>query len=653
MNWVSSLPAGTDVEREVRRMITALRSAFVRPLPLLTAFVVAGLHPADLLAQRRMEHLDRGLVCIIKPEGKVFLSWRLLATDPPDITFNIYRAASDGKWIRRNSEPIAESTCFQDTEPHNRDVDAAETHEWIVRPVVNGEELEPSAAGSVLSSASDGDAYLAVPLQTPQGYTPNDASVGDLDGDGEYEIVIHQVGRGRDNAQRGWTSAPILQAYKLDGTFLWQINLGKNIREGAHYTQFIVYDLDSDGRSEIVCKTADGTIDGTGAVIGDAAADYRDDAGYVLDGPEFLTVFDGCSGAALETVDYVPPRGNVADWGDDYGNRVDRYLAAVAYLDGVRPSVVMCRGYYDRSTLTAWNWREGKLTRLWTFDSSDGTLGNEDYAGQGAHSLSVADVDHDGRDEIVYGACTIDDNGRGLYSTRLGHGDALHVSDLDAARTGLEVFNIHERARDGIGVSFRDARTGELLWSKSSPDVVRGIAMDIDPRFPGCESWAAGRNLRGLWSVTGEVISRRKPRSCNFGVWWDGDLLRELLDRNKITKWNWTETEEMELLYADDCAPSNGSKATPALCADVLGDWREEVIWRSADNSELRIYTTTIATEHRLNTLMHDPQYRLSVAWQNVAYNQPSQPGFYLGHGMSAPARPKIVTTPLQSRTRP
>ena len=240
---------------------------------LLTALAVVVLHPAALLAQRRVEHLDRGLVCISQPDAKAFLSWRLLATDPPDIAFNVYRAGKDGKWVRRNREPIADATCFEDTDVQSPDAEVREPYKWVVRPVVDGEELKPSAPGVVLSGASDRDAYLAVPLRTPKGYTPNDASVGDLDGDGQYEIVIHQVGRGRDNAQRGWTSEPILQAYKLDGAFLWQINLGKNIREGAHYTQFIVYDLDSDGRSEIVCKTADGTIDGTGAAIGDAAAD--------------------------------------------------------------------------------------------------------------------------------------------------------------------------------------------------------------------------------------------------------------------------------------------------------------------------------------------------------------------------------------------
>ncbi|HMP06014.1 MAG TPA: hypothetical protein PJ982_06670, partial [Lacipirellulaceae bacterium] len=187
-------------------------------------------------------------------------------------------------------------------------------------------------------------------------------------------------------------------------TLLWRINLGRNIREGAHYTQFMVYDLDGDGRAEVTCKTADGTVDGRGRVIGDPEADYVDARGRILQGPEFLTVFDGRTGAALDTVDYIPPRGDVAAWGDRNGNRADRFLACIAYLDGQRPSLVMCRGYYTRSVLAAWNFRDGRLSHLWTFDSDDGTPGNDAYRGQGNHGISVADVDGDGRDEIIYGS---------------------------------------------------------------------------------------------------------------------------------------------------------------------------------------------------------------------------------------------------------
>lgn len=603
----------------------------------LSLFLAAGLGAGLVLSAgagprplRQMERLGRGLVALRRDDGKVFLSWRLFGTDPDAIAFNVYRA---GKKL--NARPITHCTCFVDEKP-----DLAKDSRYTVRPVLDGREQEASAP-FVLPANAPARQYLSIPLRTPEGYAPNDASVGDLDGDGEYEIVLHQAGRSRDNSQRGETDPPILQAYKLDGTFLWQINLGRNIREGAHYTQFMVYDLDGDGRAEVVCKTADGTVDGAGKVIGDANADYRNAAGYVLDGPEYLTVFDGRTGKALATTDYLPPRGKVSDWGDNYGNRVDRFLACIAYLDGERPSVVMCRGYYTRAVLVAWNWRDGKLSRVWTFDSDDGTPGNSAYRGQGDHSLSVGDVDGDGKDEIIYGACCIDHDGKGLYSTGWGHGDALHLSDIDPDHPGLEVFNVHEHPNPW-GAELHEAGTGKLIWGKElgARDVGRGVTMDIDPRHKGYECWAAGPG--GLWSAKGEQISDRKPRSCNFGVWWDGDLLRELLDRTTISKWNWENGTETPLLSAEGCASNNSTKATPCLCGDILGDWREEVIWRTTDNKELRIYTTTIPTTHRLYTLMHDPQYRLSVAWQNVGYNQPTQPGFYLGEGMAPPPRPAI-----------
>jgi len=602
--------------------------------------VVSG---ADAKApMRQMEKLGRGVVALRQEKGGVWVGWRLLGTDPEGIAFNVYRAAGTAAPVKLNKEPVGGATDWIDAT-----ADFAAANTYSVRPVVDGRE---GAAGGAFTLPANAAAkpYLSIPLRTPEGCSPNDASVGDLDGDGEYEIVLHQVGEGHDNAHSGMTTEPILQAYKLDGTFLWQINLGKNIREGAHYTQFMVYDLDGDGRAEVVCKTAAGTVDGAGKVIGDPNADWRELGGgklegRILKGPEYLTVFDGRTGRALATTDYIPPRGDVAAWGDDYGNRCDRFLACVAYLDGERPSVVMCRGYYTRAVLAAWNWRDGRLSRVWTFDSDDGTPGNERYRGQGDHQLAVGDVDGDGKDEIVYGACVIDHDGKGLYSTGRGHGDALHLSVLDPGRPGMQVFMIHEKPSGYAGGDFRDARTGQLLWAlQSMKDAGRGMTADIDPRHPGSECWSAPSD--GLYTCKGEKISDRKPRSCNFAVWWDGDLLRELLDRNVIMKWNWKEGREDVILTAEGCESNNGTKATPVLCADILGDWREEVIWRTEDNRELRIYTTTTPTAYRFYTLMHDPVYRLSVAWQNVAYNQPTHTGFYLGEGMTPPPRPAIRT---------
>ncbi|WP_207765585.1 rhamnogalacturonan lyase [Paenibacillus sp. GM1FR] len=576
-----------------------------------------------------MEYLDRGVVAVKTGTG-VFISWRLLGTEGSNVSFNVYR---DGTKV--NPTPITNSTNLQDAS-------GTSSSKYTVRAVVSGTEQAASAAASVW-----GNNYLSVPLSVPAGgttpdgvaytYSANDASAGDLDGDGEYELIVKwDPSNSKDNSQSGYTGEVFIDAYKLNGTRLWRISLGKNIRAGAHYTQFMVYDLDGDGKAEVAMKTADGTKDGTGVVIGDASKDYRNSSGYVLSGPEFLTVFNGQTGKALSTVNYEPARGNVSSWGDNYGNRVDRFLAAIAYLDGERPSLVMARGYYTRTVLVAYNWRNGQLTKQWTFDSN--TSGNSGYAGQGNHNLSVADVDGDGKDEIVYGAMAVDDNGKGLYTTGLHHGDAMHLSDLDPDRPGLEVFQVHETPSNA-GVEFRDAGTGQLIWGvKTTKDIGRGMAADIDPRYKGAEVWADG----SLYTAKGQKLGTTLPSSTNFGIWWDGDLLRELLDSNRIDKWNYANNTTVNLLTASGVSSNNGTKSTPNLQADLFGDWREEVVWRTNDSSALRIYTTTAVTDKRIYTLMHDPVYRLGVAWQNVAYNQPPHTGFYLGEGMSTPPVPNI-----------
>jgi len=599
-------------------------------------------------AQRCMEKLGRAMVAINQGDGRVYVGWRMLGTDPHDLAFNLYRSTGGASPVKLNDQSITQSTNWVDNA-----VDLSQTNSYFVRPVLDGQEQAASAPFTLQANASVKQ-YISIPLQVPSGgtapdgvtytYSANDCSVGDLDGDGEYEIVLKwEPSNSKDNAHDGYTGNVFLDAYKQNGTLMWRIDLGVNIRAGAHYTQFMVYDLDSDGKAEVACKTADGTVDGTGALIGDPDSDYRNLSGYILDGPEFLTIFDGQTGASLATTDYIPPRGKVSDWGDSYGNRVDRFLACIAYLDGVRPSLVMCRGYYTWTWLVAWDWRNAQMTRRWTFDSRDATAGNLACEGQGNHNLSVGDVDGDGKDEIIYGACAIDDDGRGLYSTGLGHGDAMHLSDMDPDRPGLEVFDIHENPDHEHGVEFRDAATGVMIWGAAPfTDVGRGVAMDIDPRHRGYECWASGSGLNSLWNCKGEVVSYSKPRSCNFGIWWDSDPLREILDSNRISKWDWSSSSEIRLLTADGCVSNNGTKSTPVLCADILGDWREEVIWRTWDNQELRIFTTTIPADNRFCTFMHDPTYRLSVAWQNVAYNQPTQPGFYMGDGMAAPPCPDI-----------
>ncbi|HUJ11531.1 MAG TPA: rhamnogalacturonan lyase [Verrucomicrobiae bacterium] len=595
---------------------------------------------------RQMEALGSGLIALRTSTNEVYVGWRMLGTDDSHVGFNLYRSTDGHPPEKLNPKPITQTTDFVD-----QNSSQGRSQSYFVRPVVDGREQSASAASSLTANVP-ATPYLSIPLEpppagtTPNGsnytYRANDCSVGDLDGDGEYEIVLKWYpSNSKDNSQAGYTGDVYLDAYKLNGTRLWRIDLGKNIRAGAHYTQFMVYDLDGDGKAEVACKTAPGTIDGQGHNVimpgDDPKADYRNPAGYVLDGPEYLTIFNGLTGAAKVTTNYVPPRGKVLDWGDKYGNRVDRFLACIAYLDGERPSLVMCRGYYTRAVLAAWDWRGGKLTQRWVFDSEDGTPGNENYRGQGAHSLTVGDVDGDGKDEIIYGACAIDDNGKGLYSTRLGHGDALHMSHMDPNRPGMEVWMVHEnpRAYGPNGLEFREARTGKLIFGADgkNADVGRGVAFDIDPRYPGYEMWGS----RGyLYNAHMGLISSNKPPSMNFGIWWDADRLRELLDGNHIDKWDYVSGKLKRILTAEECASNNGTKATPCLSADILGDWREEVIWRTKENTALHIYSTTIPAVDRRPTLMYDSQYRLAIAWQNVGYNQPPHPSFYLGESKAS-----------------
>ncbi|RKN50715.1 cellulose binding domain-containing protein [Micromonospora endolithica] len=576
----------------------------------------------------QMEDLDRGLVSVRSGSDNL-VSWRLLGTEVSGVSFNLYRGAT-----RVNASPITGATNYLDG-------GAPAGAAYTVRAVVNGAEQPASASAAQFPAG-----YLDVPLQVPAGgstpggesysYSANDASVGDLDGDGRYEFVVKwDPSNAKDNSQSGYTGNVYVDAYTLTGTRLWRIDLGRNIRAGAHYTQFQVYDYDGDGDAEVAMKTADGTRSGTGQVIGNSSADHRNSSGYVLAGPEFLTMFDGRTGAALSTVNYDPPRGTVSSWGDNYGNRVDRFLAGTAYLDGERPSLIMARGYYTRAVIAAWDFRDGTLTRRWTFDSN--ASGNSAAAGQGNHSLSVADVDADGRQEIVYGAATIDDNGRLLWSTGHGHGDAGHVGDLDPSRPGLEYFKVSE---DGSKPSswFADARTGQVLWSTATGgDNGRGVSGDIWAGSPGAESWSSA--VSGLLNTRGQNVGR-KPSSTNFLIWWDGDPVRELLDATRIDKYG--TGGDTRLLTGSGVAANNGTKSTPALSADLLGDWREEVVWRTSDSRALRIYSTPTPTSTRIHTLMHDPQYRVAIAWQNTAYNQPPHPGFFIGDGMAAPPTPRI-----------
>lgn len=610
---------------------------------------------------RQVEYLTRGVNASYLGSNRAYVDWRLLGTDPGNVAFNLYRVSGTGVAVKRNATPLTTVTNFTDT---GLTVSVPTT--YFVKPIVDGVEGEASESFT-LSANPPTRQYRSVPLQIPAGgvtpagesytYSANDTSAADLDGDGEYELIVKwDPSNSKDNSQSGYTGNVYLDAYELDGRLLWRIDLGRNIRAGAHYTQFIVYDFDGDGRAEVAVKTAPGTIDGTGkpVLLGSAQVgdDYRNSSGYILSGPEYLTIFDGLTGRNLVTTNYTPARGTVSSWGDSYGNRVDRFLAGVAYLDGQRPSLIMARGYYTRSVVAAYDFRDGQLTQRWTFDTGNSTSGPlAGYRGQGTHSLTVGDVDGDGRDEIVYGAMTIDDDGSGLYTTGLGHGDALHLSDMVPSRPGLEVFQVHESesAHKGMGGTLRDAATGEVIaFVPGSGDIGRGVAFDIDPRYPGYELLTSSG---GVYAADGTLIQSSSNAFLNFGIWWDGDPLRELLDGTTIADWRIGSSGtggRVNLVYAPaGLSSNNGTKQNPALTADLYGDWREEVIWRAADSSELQIWSTTIASSMRLPTLMHDTQYRAAVAWQNVAYNQPPHPSYFIGHDMVMPGQPNVyVATP-------
>lgn len=593
---------------------------------LLLATGIMSAQPAYDFQKLKQEDLGRGFVAVREDPQTVHLSWRYLISDPADIAFDLYR---NGEKV--NYEPLKNATFFSDRNATDKELNY-ELH------IINQQEQGSKKETQQKVEVNQPYGYINIPLNIPpDGVTPsgqhysyhaNDASVGDVDGDGEYEIILKwDPSNAHDNAHDGYTGNVYMDCYKLNGEQLWRIDLGRNIRAGAHYTQFIVFDLDGDNKAEVVIKTGDGTLDGTGVVIGDPDADHRNNKGRILSGPEYLTLFEGETGKALQTIDYIPARGSSESWGDDRANRSDRFLACVAYLDGEYPSVVMCRGYYTRTVLAAFDWRNGELTNRWVFDSDE--PGNEKYAGQGNHNLRVGDVDSDGRDEIVYGSCTIDNDGKGLYSTEMGHGDAMHLTVFDPSSRKLQVWDCHENKRDGS--SFRDAATGEVLFQvKSNSDVGRALAADIDPTSRGVEMWSLASG--GIRNIKGEVINPSiRGISVNMACWWDGDLSRELLNGTEISKYNPGTGVVDQIFDCDECVRNNGTKSTPVLAADIIGDWREEVILRTSDNQNLRIYVSPHETNYRFHTIMQDPVYRISVATQNVAYNQPTQPGYYFG----------------------
>ena len=589
------------------------------------------------------EKLSRGLIGIPTEDGMYF-SWRMTLEDAAGLQFDLYRSSGGGAEVKVNKEPIDRTSDFLD-----RTVDYTVDNRWTLK-ATTGE-----VATWTRLKGEKRNPYLSIPICKPEDgeiagepftYTANDCSVGDLDGDGEYEIILKWFpSNSKRPPQRGFTGNTYLDAYKMDGTRLWRIDLGPNVRSGAATTNFLVFDFDGDGCAEICCKTGDGTVDGLGHRIGDAQADWRTwdkkspTYGKIVNGPEYLTVFEGRTGKELDSKEYIPTRYPLDGWGgvggncgnDNTGGRSDRFTAGVAFLDGKTPSPVMVRGWYGRTVVAAWTFTNGALKHTWTFDSA--APGWEAYSGMGNHSVTVADFDGDGCDEICVGAMTVDHDGKGLFTTGLRHGDALHAGRFIPSRQGMQVFGVHENEGDNEivkrtpAVAMFDGATGEIIWQDGlGQDAGRGVAADIDPRYDGAECWC---NIGGLRrGDTGEIISNRKPDSCNFTIYWDADPLAELLDHVSISKWNWNAESTDLLLKAEGVVSNNGTKGNPCLSGDILGDWREEVIWPSEDQTELRIYSTTIPAVDRRATWMNDRQYRLAIAWQNVAYNQPPHPSF-------------------------
>ena len=581
----------------------------------------------------QVERLDRGVVAVVV-SGGVYVGWRMFgyeydSANPARISYNVYRNGT----LAGN---VTNSTNYQDAAGNAQAM-------YTVRPVIDG--VEGAASAPVTPWAQN---YLRVPITPPSStYSANDAMTGDADGDGVYEIYLKwDPSDAKDNSQAGVTSNVIIDCLKLDGTRLFRLDLGPNIRAGAHYSQPVVQDFDGDGKAEIAVKTGPGSKDGTGAFLklGPAASDtdsmiYRNSDGYVLTGPEYLTVFNGQTGAELATVAFDVARGTVSSWGDSYGNRVDRFLSSAAYLDSTGlPSFIMARGYYTRATMTAWNWRNGQLTQLWKFDTATTPrdAAGKNYTGQGAHSMTIVNADSDPQQEVVYGAMMIDNNGMGLCSTGNNHGDALHAGDHVPSRPGMEVFMCNEDGGKPAHYVY-DARTCAIIQASpvNGADTGRCVAADVSPSSPGSEMWSS--SVTGLFSATTNANVGTKPSQQNFVIYWDADESREIEDGTTITKFGGG-----TLQNCGQCASNNGTKSTPTLTADLVGDWREEIIWRESNNTGLRLYTTTNVTTRRIYTLMHDPQYRMQVSAQQTAYNQPPHPGFHIGSGMVAPPNPDI-----------
>ncbi|MBQ8928286.1 MAG: RICIN domain-containing protein [Oscillospiraceae bacterium] len=593
-----------------------------------------------------MENLNRGVAAAYNGKG-MLISWRLLATDDDNTSFKVYK---NGNLLTTVAD--GQASYYYDEGGSPTDTYTVDTY--------SGNTLAEAANPAMVFGTKNGGqsgAYFDIPTQTPPdqtmpdgttcSYTENDCSVGDVDGDGQYEIFVKwDPSNSKDNANDGYTGSVIIDCYRLDGTRLWRVDLGKNIRAGAHYTQFMVYDFDCDGKAEMICKTADGTKDGQGNYIGDASKDYRTTAGRILSGPEYITLFDGATGKALDTQNYDPGRGTVADWGDTYGNRVDRFTGCVAYLDGEHPSAVFGRGYYSRMVVAAWDVVNKKLSKRWTWDT--GYSASTPGFGDGNHHELAADVDGDGKQEIVCGSAVVDDNGKLLYTTSNAHGDAIHIGDFDPSNPGLEIFQcledrVHPNGKTvNYGVELRDAKTGKALFRETaSGDTGRALCDNLIAGNAGAEMVGSHSGNVYLAAGSHEVVCQWSDITKwgqNSVVYWTDVLERGVLDRTMVDQYG-----KGRVFTGDGVSYNNYSKSNACLTCDLVGDWREEIIARKSDGG-LRVFTTTFTNDYPVYCLMHNPQYRVQVAAQNNGYNQPPHTDFFLGTGYDLPEKPTVYT---------
>lgn len=651
-----------------------------------------------------MEWLDRGVVAVPENSGQgILVSWRLLVSEYNEgLTFNVYRNG-----VKVNTSPVA-TLNFVDAGGETGD-------KYVVETVSTGAISKPATAWA--------NNYIDIPLQKPADrpnpaltygatsnadpitYSANDSSVADVNGDGQYEILVkwypsQAQDPGLANRHTGET---IFDLYSLEGKLLWRINLGINIVSSAHHSPFNFYDLDQNGKAEFSIKTADGTrgylpkADGTiddltdtpAWVLGNPEAVWvgglqnpangnqvnNTALGRVASGPETFTVFNGETGAPVDTVDYFAPYNITPNWGDTNNNRSDRFNGSVAYMpkngeSGAEPypTVIEVRGHYGPHFVAAYQFIDGEIAEIWSFKLADWNAGGN----QGNHNLQVADVDFDGYTEVVLGGITLDQDGTIVWSTNgtrgtaaAGHGDALHVAAMVPGSNELYVFQPHESGPPN-NVTLVRGSTGEAVWTYSANlgDVGRGVAANVTP-LPGYEVWAIGTPMYNM--VSGEVMTTdvggigfTNKAPVNFILYWDGDLLSEFFDgpdagTPSITKFNYDmatgQSELTTLQTLTGTYSNNGTKANPSLIADVFGDWRDEVLVRTSDNSSLRIYTTDIPTDNVIYTLMHDPVYRLAANSQNSMYNQPGHLGFYLGEDIRDEVQAKQLPVPNISYT--